>query len=233
MARRSAVCAVVLAIVACLGACGDGKSADSPGVVYGCSSQADCLDGYTCTACHLCQKAGEAMICPDASAQDASTKDAVDSGSADSGGADSGDTADASDAPDSTVLPDTTVDVAKDVPPDAGPDALPATCDLVDWTPCPAGFGCYYTSASKTKACLAHGNLGLKAACDPAQYQCGVATLDGKARPLRCDVVDSKCYPTCDCQQPARLPCSTGDTCFCLQGADGQNLPDGAGICAK
>jgi hypothetical protein len=128
---------------------------------------------------------------------------------------------------------DVPTDVPVDVPIDVPSDVPPNTCNLVNWLPCPAGSGCYYTSSTKTKACQAHGTLGLNAVCDPAQFQCGVATLNGMARPLRCDVQDSKCYPTCNCQAPATWPCALGDTCFCLVGADGQNLPDGAGICAK
>lgn len=210
------------------GGCSDDKSATLAGTLYGCKTQADCLAGYSCF-CNLCQTPGSHAVCLDADGKEDGTADAS-----------SADVADVQDSSLADVIPiDTQADVAKvDVPPDiahadVAADVAQTPCNLVDWKPCPAGQGCYYTSATKTSGCLPHGNFGQGQACDPFLLECGVATISGVPRPLRCDTQDQKCFPTCNTKDLAKFPCGVGEICYVLQDPDKKPLPDSAGICAK
>ena len=60
----------------------------------------------------------------------------------------------------------------------ANPD-LQGACDLVEWTSCAAGQGCYFNPADQSTGCDTHGCKGLLEACDPMGHECSVATIDG------------------------------------------------------
>lgn len=223
MRHRTWLLVAALAMLALAG-CSDDKSATLAGTLYGCNTQSDCLTGYSCF-CNLCQKPGSQAVCLDAGSEDAGATDAS-----------SADVADAQDSgvPDSSPADVISLDAQPDVPKaDVQPDVLPVTCNLVDWSGCPAGQGCYYTSASKTRSCLPHGALGQDQACNPFLLECGVAAIGGVQRPLRCDTQDKKCYPTCNTKDLGKFPCKTGETCYFLADPSDNPLPDDAGICAK
>lgn len=203
---------VVLTALAALTGCGDDRSATAAGTLYHCGSQGDCVAGYVCT-CNLCQAPGKQVGC------DASQDTGVDT----VGGTDAVELMDAIDA----VQPADTA------------DAGPISCNLVDWTPCPAGQGCFCPGGQcndkgKTGGgwCGAHGNLTLDAKCDPSSTDCGVGDLNGKSRNLLCDTIDKKCYPTCNCLQQGLYPCRATEKCWCLQDPKQKDWPGGAGICA-
>jgi len=191
-----------LVLVASAG-CSDGRTARSKTALYHCATTADCLSDFDCV-CGFCQPAGQAPFCPDGgSAVDASS---VDAGSAPDAGA----PADVCTASDAAIT--------------AG------TCDLVDWTACATGQGCYFDSANQTSGCDLHGCKGFLEACEPTGHECGVATIDGQPRPLRCDAIDAKCYPTCNVKS-GQLPCPSTMVCFQLE-SNKVPYPGGAGICA-
>lgn len=200
--------ALALALVGC----SDGRSADDPEVRYGCVAQADCLQGFNCCA-GLCHPSGQ-------------IPDSCEAGSDTAGGADGGssdvDTS-ATDAADGQV---------GDTQFDAGAEIFGGQCNLTDWTPCGSGNGCYYQPSAKKTFCNPHGSLAEGATCDKKQpFSCGKAAGD---RPLLCDEIDAKCYRTCLCTDAAKLPCPTGEKCYCLEvPATKEKWPDGAGICAK
>lgn len=206
--------AAVLTALAAMTGCGDDRTATSAGTLYHCVSASDCLAGYACT-CNFCQLPGNQVGCD--AGQDA-----------------------AADAFDAASPADTTADALDaSQPADTMTDVGPIKCNLVDWTPCPVGQGCYCLDglcSDKDKTvnglCGPHGNLGLDAKCDPTAEECAVGKVDGVSRPLRCDTVDKKCYPTCNCMQPALYPCRAAEQCYCLEDSAGAFWPDDAGICA-
>lgn len=116
-----------------------------------------------------------------------------------------------------------------DLCPADGMDAS-SPCNLISWQGCEPGKGCFYLQGQPT--CKTHGNVGYQNSCNPLSTtpQCGKAEVAGQPANLLCDVVDKKCYPTCDCD--ASQTCTNGMTCYCLTDAGGGNLPGGAGICA-
>jgi hypothetical protein len=183
--------------------CSDGRTARSKTELYHCAVAADCLSGYTCV-CNFCQPTGQAPYCPDGGSL------------ADGGSADAGSTSD--DAQAAEVC----------APSDAA--LTPGACNLVDWTACGQGQGCYFDPASQSSGCDVHGCKGLMEPCDPKGHECAVATIDGQPRPLRCDAIDAKCYPTCNAKsgQPA---CPSTMICYQLE-SNKVPWPEGAGICA-
>lgn len=196
------LCAV-LGVVSAVGlsGCAD-ADAEAKGEYFSCRKPSDCLGGYSCVCGYCVQGQPPADLC----AADA-TSDAGDSVT--------GDTASATDA----QAPDTA----------GGTDAT-APCNLVTWQGCEDGKGCFFLQGQPT--CKTHGNVGYQSTCNPTSTtpQCGKAQVAGQPAKLLCDVVDKKCYPTCNCD--SEQTCANGMTCYCLTDAGGANLPGGAGICA-
>jgi hypothetical protein len=194
-------------LLAGLGGCTD-VDASGPGTVFACSKPADCLSGYACV-CGWCQRKGfeQPSLCTEDTTSDTST------GTDTAVGTDSTTGTDATSGTDAVVQPD-----------------IPGGCDLITWAGCAAGKGCYYTSGKK--ACATYGSDEYEDSCDPkSTTDCGRGLVDGADRPLLCDTVDKKCYPTCDCDV-GNSGCPAKMVCYCLTDSNNKEYPDGAGICA-
>lgn len=242
-----------LLVAVALAACTDARTATTPGELYHCSGDGDCLSGWSCV-CGYCQQPGaleyvctatSADVADDASLLDAEVVVAAadsggDGGPADGGGSETvagadaasdgaNDTAVDSDAAsDSGTLPaGTPIGICGQT---IGTDTLPGPCGLDDWTQCPAGYGCYYGPAIKQSLCKQHGSLGENAACVACNLsECGLAS---DKRPLLCDAILQQCLRSCNCQNVKKLPCPSGQTCYCLTESATVKFPNGAGICA-
>jgi hypothetical protein len=189
--------------VALLGGCTD-VDASNPGTVFACSKPADCLSGFSCV-CGWCQRKGFEQ--PSLCSEDATT------GTDTTGSSDSTGGSETNTGTDATVQPD-----------------IPGGCDLISWEGCSAGKGCYYTSGKK--ACATYGSDDYEDSCDPkSTNDCGRGLVDGTDRPLLCDTVDKRCYPTCDCDV-GNSGCPAKMVCYCLTDSNNKEYPDGAGICA-
>lgn len=183
--------------------------AEAKGAYFSCGKPSDCLSGYSCVCGYCVRGTPPADLCP-ADGMDAS--DSEDSGA-------SSDTSAKTDA-----------EPGSDVEPTPDGNDASSPCNLISWQGCEPGKGCFYLQGQPT--CKTHGNVGYQNSCNPLSTtpQCGKAEVAGQPANLLCDVVDKKCYPTCDCD--ASQTCTNGMTCYCLTDAGGGNLPGGAGICA-
>ncbi len=195
------IAAPLAALCVVCAGCSADRNVTSPSERFACATAADCASGFACL-CGFCQPPGGTVQC----LADATGSDAA--GSTDTGGA--------------TDTGGVSVDVGVT---DAGSKA----CNVMNWEGCKSVEGCYWNDTSKKSECLLHGPLGLNAPCDANKLNaCG---KDKSGEPLLCDMVDKRCYPLCNAQNPKN--CAPGNTCYILQDQDKQDWPNNAGICAK
>ena len=228
------LCALVLGT----GACTDDRNATTHGELFHCSTGADCLTGWSCI-CGYCQEpgaiqlactidsdasGGDAQLGTDTSADDSSsgTDATVDTSTPDVGPTDTT-TADSG-----ALDPNANLGICGQK---VGTDVVAGPCNLTDWSGCPdSSYACYYAPAFQQSICKKHAAIAENAACEPCNLsECGGAA-DG--RPLICDVVDKKCYRTCNWQNLNAFPCPSGFKCYKLTDASNVEYPNGAGICA-
>ncbi len=218
--------------------CSDGRTATTPGELFHCVSDGDCLSGWTCQ-CGYCQQPGAVQFNCGVSAGDTADDATL------MGDATDNDTAIGTDA----TGVDTTVDVGgtdatttdTSVPPVGTPigvcnqavssDVVFAACNLTDWTGCAAGFGCYYGPAIKQTLCKKHSALTEGTKCDPCNLtECGLAADN---HTLICDAVDKICRRTCDLTKPIKTgQCPSGEQCYQLVDDKNVPYPSTGGICA-
>ncbi len=238
ISRRFQLLAIALFGAALLlGGCQDGRNATTPGELYHCASDGDCLSGWSCQ-CGYCQQTGVAQQYPCGVVGADTTGD----------GSLSGDSADASTGSDSASTDAGSTDAGSDAidpPPPVGTplgicnqavssDVVFANCNLSDWTGCASGYGCYYGPAIKKTLCKKHTSFAENAACDPCNLtECGVAS---DSHVLICDAVDKICRRTCDATivgtgvKPGQCP--TGQKCYQLVDSNNVAYPSQGGICA-
>lgn len=203
-----------LALVMCLApsACMDSRNATTPGQLYHCTTDTDCLSGWACH-CGYCQQPGIEQYGCSATGNDTSEDGTIVADtSGDTGG-----------PPVGTSLGICNQEVSTDV--------IFTTCNLASWSGCDSGYGCYYGPAIKQTLCKPHSSFAEGAACDPCNLtECG---LTAAGEPLICDAVDKICRPTCDATVPVKSgQCPTAQQCYQL--VDDQNVPypSTGGICA-
>lgn len=194
-------------------ACTDDRNATTSGELFHCTTGADCLTGWSCI-CGYCQQPGQQQLaCTiDADASNGDVQAATDTATADSGALD----------------PNASLGICGQK---VGTDVVPGPCNLTDWTGCPdSSYACYYAPAFQQSICKKHATVAENAACEPCNLaECGSAS---GGRPLICDVVDKKCYRTCNWENLNAFPCPTAWTCYKLTDANNVPYPNGAGICA-
>lgn len=228
---------LMLALLVLANGCTDDRNATTPGTLYHCSTDGDCLSGWTCQ-CGYCQQPGaQQYVCGIGADADAGSGDVGvgDSGTSDSASGDL-ENSDSVDSGSSDTTEDVKVSDSFVVGQPTGncnnvvtSDMTPAGCNLNTWNKCPSNQGCYYAPAGEQKYCQAHDNTTENSACDPCKLsQCG---LSADQKPLICDFVDKKCYRTCDWTTTPN-PCPQGQQCFKLTDGAGKIFPENAGICA-
>lgn len=224
-----------------LAGCTDGRTATTPGELYHCVGDNDCLSGWTCQ-CGYCQQPGATQFTCGVDA-DVTGGDATISGDSDAGG-----------GSDDVAAADTGSDASTDVagtdatsgdtgnPPVGTPigicnqavssDVVFKACNLTTWAGCDAGLGCYYGPALQQTLCKPHGAMAEGTTCDPCNLtECG-ETPDGHK--LICDYVDKVCRRTCDATTPVKPgQCPTGEQCYQLVDGNNKPYPSSGGICAK
>ena len=205
---------LIASVLALTFACTSGRTATETGDRYGCATQADCLGGYSCSACGFCEPVGSTSLA---------------CGVGDAGGSGDADVGDTTGTADATI--DAGVDAGLDGGVDTGPDVdASGPCNLLTWAPCPAGTGCYYDEGTTATHCEAHGSGKVGTGCNPGAdpYSCGVGD-DGSRR--YCDALDKKCYRLCKCGARVSTDCKVAETCWCLSGSDQVSYPDSVGVC--
>ena len=243
------VCVSLAAIA--LSACTDARDAKTPGELFHCATDGDCLAGWTCQ-CGYCQTVGvqqfpcgmapgdasdDASLSDDSNTNDSGGADSLvgdasgsdDSHTSDSGGADSGGDGGSTDAMTNELPPSgTMIGVCNQ---SVSADVVFAACNLANWSGCSAGYGCYYGPAIKQTLCKKHTSFSEGLACDPCNLtECGLASDN---HPLICDAVDSVCRRTCDATVPLKTgQCPTGQQCYQLIDDKKVPYPSTGGICA-
>lgn len=235
---RLSMLSLIVAAVA-LTACTDSRTATSPGELFHCVSDGDCLSGWTCQ-CGYCQEPAAPQFNCGVTAGD-TADDATLTGDAST----DSDVASGSDAATSEVTTDVNDgDVANGDT--GGPpvgtqigicnqavssDVIFVACNLADWTGCSAGFGCYYGPAIKQTLCKKHTSVTEGTACDPCSLtECGLSTDN---HPLICDAVDKICRRTCDLTKPVKPgQCPSGQQCYQLVDDKNVPYPSSGGVCA-
>ncbi len=241
--RHKSVLQVLLVLFALsLAACTDGRNATTPGELFHCSADSDCLSGWSCE-CGYCQQPGTRQFACGVSADDASG-DATVSGDTTSDDSLAGDTI----GTDATTA-DTGADIAgtdasttdTGTPPVGTPigvcnqsvssDVVFAACNLATWSGCAADYGCYYGPSIKQTLCKKHTALAENAVCDPCNLtECGLAA---DSHPMICDAVDKICRRTCDATVPVKAgQCPSGQQCYQLVDSKNVPYPSTGGVCA-
>lgn len=237
--RQRFLVLLTLSLAMAVPACTDDRNAVTPGELFHCGADNDCLSGWTCQ-CGYCQQPGIPQFACGVSAGD-TTEDAnigadtsVDDAAADAMG---------SDALGTDASTDAATDSSNDTggPPVGTPigvcnqsvssDVVFTSCNLATWTGCDAGFGCYYGPAIKQTLCKKHSTLGEGAVCDPCNLtDCGLASDN---HVLICDLPTKACHRTCDATVPLKPnQCPTGEQCYQLTDDKNVPYPSTGGICA-
>ena len=226
-----------------LGACTDNRNAVTPGELFHCTTDSDCLSGWT-GQCGYCQQPGIQQFTCGVSAGDVSD-DATLSDDSANGDANNDTDANNGDTAGSDGNGDTTggTDAASDTggPPVGTPigvcnqsvssDVIFTTCNLATWSGCDPGYGCYYGPAIKQTLCKKHATVGEGVTCDPCNLtDCGIAA---DSHVLICDLPTKVCRRTCDATVPLKPnQCPAGEQCYQLTDASGGLYPSTGGICA-